>query len=55
MSDVIFRFEIKRGVTFSKAEPWNVTLVDTGDNSMTGGRLGRVGDYLMVGLLFYLW
>ena len=28
------------------AEPWRVTLVDTGDNSMTGGRLGRVRPYL---------
>jgi len=29
-----------------RAEPWTVTLVDTGDNSMTGGRLGRVANYL---------
>lgn len=28
------------------AEPWKVTLVDTGDNSMTGGRLGRVAEYI---------
>jgi glucose-1-phosphate cytidylyltransferase len=28
------------------AEPWTVTLIDTGDNSMTGGRLGRVADRL---------
>jgi glucose-1-phosphate cytidylyltransferase len=28
------------------AEPWNVTLVDTGLNTMTGGRLKRVKDYL---------
>lgn len=28
------------------AEPWNVTLVDTGKHSMTGGRLKRVADYL---------
>lgn len=27
-------------------EPWRVTLVDTGDGTMTGGRLGRVRDYL---------
>ncbi|WP_420587374.1 glucose-1-phosphate cytidylyltransferase [Ruegeria sp.] len=26
----------------SKSEPWRVTLVDTGENSQTGGRLGRV-------------
>lgn len=30
----------------SKAEPWRITLVDTGDNSMTGGRLKRVAAYL---------
>lgn len=28
------------------AEPWKITLVDTGDNSMTGGRLKRVRSYL---------
>ena len=29
-----------------RAEPWTVTLVDTGDDSMTGGRLGRVAKYV---------
>lgn len=29
-----------------KAEPWKVTLVDTGLESMTGGRIRRVGPYL---------
>ncbi|WP_413295493.1 glucose-1-phosphate cytidylyltransferase [Synechococcus sp. MIT S9452] len=29
-----------------KNEPWKITLVDTGDHSMTGGRLGRVRNYL---------
>ena len=28
------------------AEPWKVTLVDTGDETMTGGRLKRVEDYI---------
>ena len=28
------------------AEPWRVTLVDTGDSTMTGGRLKRVADYI---------
>lgn len=30
----------------NNAEPWTVTLVDTGESSMTGGRLKRVRDYL---------
>jgi glucose-1-phosphate cytidylyltransferase len=34
--------EIHRG----RAEPWRVTLVDTGADTMTGGRLARVRDYL---------
>ncbi|MDF1621712.1 glucose-1-phosphate cytidylyltransferase [Pseudothioclava nitratireducens] len=29
-----------------RAEPWKVTLIDTGDASMTGGRLLRVADYI---------
>ena len=29
-----------------RAEPWSVTLVDTGESSMTGGRLRRVADYV---------
>ena len=28
------------------AEPWKVTLVDTGDETMTGGRIKRVGQYI---------
>lgn len=28
-------------------EPWRVTLVDTGDHTMTGGRLRRIRDYLI--------
>jgi len=28
------------------AEPWRVTLVDTGENTATGGRLRRVREYL---------
>ena len=30
----------------SSAEPWRVTIVDTGDGTMTGGRLKRVRDYI---------
>lgn len=29
-----------------KAEPWKITLVDTGENTQTGGRLKRVAQYL---------
>src|SRR3954469_8916576 len=28
------------------AEPWRVTLVDTGQETLTGGRLKRIGTYL---------
>tara|TARA_B100000575_G_C22681207_1_gene414197 strand:- start:68 stop:595 length:528 start_codon:yes stop_codon:yes gene_type:complete len=28
------------------AEPWKVTLVDTGENTMTGGRLKKVKEYI---------
>lgn len=30
-------------------EPWRVTMVDTGESTMTGGRLARVGDFLPPG------
>ncbi len=30
----------------SYAEPWKVTLVDTGENTMTGGRLKRIASYI---------
>ena len=33
-------------VLHKRAEPWRVTLVDTGENSMTGGRLKKVKPYL---------
>ena len=47
MSDVTF--DMKKNsmeVHQKKAEPWKVTLVDTGETTMTGGRLKRVRDYL---------
>lgn len=47
MSDVTFDMRSNRmEVHHKRAEPWSVTLVDTGDESMTGGRLLRVGDYI---------
>jgi len=30
----------------TEAEPWRITLVDTGDNSMTGGRIKRIQKYV---------
>lgn len=47
MSDVTFDMrQNSMEVHHKRAEPWKVTLVDTGDNSMTGGRLLRVAKYL---------
>lgn len=47
MSDVTFDMdENTMHVHHKRAEPWKVTLVDTGDNSMTGGRLKRVAEHL---------
>jgi len=47
MSDVTFDMQENRmKVLHKNAEPWRVTLVDTGDDSMTGGRLKRVAAYL---------
>lgn len=46
-SDVTFNMKNNEMEVHSKrAEPWNVSLVDTGDSTMTGGRLKRVSDYL---------
>lgn len=47
MSDVTFDMS-NNGIKVhdQRAEPWNVTLVDTGDDSMTGGRLLRVSEYI---------
>lgn len=47
MSDVTF--DMARNsmeVHHQKAEPWKVTLVDTGDDTLTGGRLKRVAPYI---------
>lgn len=47
MSDVTFCMKENRmHVHKKRAEPWTVTLVDTGENTMTGGRLARVADYI---------
>lgn len=47
MSDVTFDMaENKMTVHTQRAEPWRVTLVDTGDAAMTGGRLRAVRQHL---------
>jgi len=47
MSDVTFDMAThEMQVHHQKAEPWRVTLVDTGEDTMTGGRLKRVAEYL---------
>jgi glucose-1-phosphate cytidylyltransferase len=47
MSDM--SIDLKTGdhdILNNQAEDWKITLVDTGSNTMTGGRLKRVSDYL---------
>ena len=47
MSDVTFDMRNNNMQIHKRnSEPWNVTLVDTGDDTMTGGRLKRVEPYL---------
>ncbi|MBF0434238.1 MAG: glucose-1-phosphate cytidylyltransferase [Magnetococcales bacterium] len=47
MSDVTFDMTHNRmEVHHKKSEPWRVTLVDTGDETMTGGRLKRVSGFI---------
>lgn len=47
MSDVTFDMTTQAMEVHRRyAEPWRVTLVDTGDSTMTGGRLRRVAAYL---------
>jgi len=53
MSDVTFDMAHNRmEVHEQKAEPWRVTLVDTGEHTQTGGRLRAVRNYLMPGETF---
>src|SRR5665647_3698497 len=52
MSDVTFDMgENRMEVHQKRAEPWRVTLVDTGEESMTGGRLKRVAEYIELSLI----
>jgi len=46
-SDITFKMKDNEMIVHEKrAEPWTVTLVDTGDKSMTGGRLKRIFTYI---------
>ncbi|MGZ6005386.1 MAG: glucose-1-phosphate cytidylyltransferase [Candidatus Saccharimonadales bacterium] len=48
MSDVTFDMQSNHMEIHQRhSEPWRVTLVDTGEETMTGGRIKRVADYLM--------
>ena len=47
MTDVTFHMKLNSmEIHNKKAEPWQVTVVDTGDASMTGGRLKRVREFI---------
>ena len=47
MSNVTFDMQANRmEVHQQHVEPWRVTLVDTGDSTLTGGRLKRVAEYV---------
>lgn len=53
MSDVTFNMvDNSMQVHQRYAEPWSVTLVNTGDTTMTGGRLKRIAPYLNLGKNF---
>jgi glucose-1-phosphate cytidylyltransferase len=55
MSDVTFDMSNNSMEVHQRsAEPWRVTLVDTGENTMTGGRVKRVADYVKGDELFCL-
>jgi glucose-1-phosphate cytidylyltransferase len=55
MSDVTFDMQKNEMEVHSRhAEPWRVTVVDTGDDTMTGGRIKRVGEYVSKDELFCL-
>ncbi|MCV2371187.1 glucose-1-phosphate cytidylyltransferase [Roseateles oligotrophus] len=55
MSDVTFDMQFNQMQVHQRhAEPWKVTLVDTGEDTMTGGRLKLVADYIKGEELFCL-
>lgn len=47
MSDITFDMRFNQmNVHSGYAEPWRITLINTGDNTMTGGRLKRVREHI---------
>ncbi|QVL50313.1 MAG: glucose-1-phosphate cytidylyltransferase [Thiocapsa sp.] len=47
MSDVTFDLRYNQmNVLSGNAEPWKISLIDTGENTMTGGRLKRVREHI---------
>ena len=48
MSDITFDFENNNDIIIHNnvAEPWKVTIVDTGLNTLTGGRVKRIQKYI---------
>ncbi len=47
MSNITFDMSLnKMEVHSNNSEPWKVTIVDTGDDTMTGGRIKRVKEYI---------
>lgn len=56
MSDVTFDFQDENRMQIHNniAEPWKVTLIDTGLDTMTGGRIKRIQKYIPQGEMFLL-
>ena len=47
MSDITFDLEQNTvHVRKERTEPWRITLIDTGEDTLTGGRLKRIADYV---------
>jgi len=47
MSNITFDMSTnKMEVHENNSEPWKVTIIDTGDNTMTGGRIKRIKEYV---------
>ncbi|RZO97030.1 MAG: glucose-1-phosphate cytidylyltransferase, partial [Gammaproteobacteria bacterium] len=55
MSDVTIDMkENSMEVHNKRVEPWKITLVDTGEDSMTGGRIKRISEHVLEEEIFFL-